>query len=85
MLAMSEIHQIIFNIFTQIINKEHGKITTLQNPTTVSLENRNYENNINLLLSGNIEKGHFELLVPAEDVNENNTDRENEPAETSGK
>lgn len=83
MLAMSEIHQINFNIFTKITDKGHGKITTIQNPTTVSLENQNYENNINLLLSGNIEKGHFELLVPAEDVNKNDTDRENELAETS--
>lgn len=68
MLAMSEIYKIKFDIYTQVTNKTNGNVSTLETPTVVSLENRNHKKNINLLLSGNIEKGHFELLVPVKDA-----------------
>lgn len=83
MLAMSEIYKININIFTQVALEVNGKVSINENPTIIN--KKSHIQNINLLLSGDSEKGHFELLIPAENITDNrmNTDvARNEPCRT---
>ncbi|KAI5700120.1 hypothetical protein M8J75_014551 [Diaphorina citri] len=63
-LAMSETHNLEFNIYAVANRPKHKTFTTENQPTVI--RKQPHTCCINLLLTGNLEKGHFELLEPQE-------------------
>lgn len=63
-LAMSELYELNFNVHTVDKKPENNQFSTDKIPTIISKVF--YNNNINLLMIGNLENGHFELLQQTE-------------------
>ena len=64
-LALSEVHELNFNLYTERVRPLDKRYSTDMMPTIIN-KNRQ-KNNINLLLTGDLEEGHFDLLNPFED------------------